>query len=248
MKQSLFWNILKQGLGMFVLCSVVFFTSCTKDPIEPDPPVAVESPPGAFTLSAPAQGTELPTASVSFSWSISNNATSYQLVIKQGSTVVHNQTYSGISATVNLQLGQSYSWEVTASNNDGSRKSTSQIFSTMDEPVQSVVTTFQSAPYFEIVYDYPAQTIHPSEPINFGDEGLTFSVELYKQICLSCDRELVNIRTVSSLAELQMPMPVERYRNYYIVVTASKPAPGEAQVSYTQSIFIFKDNRYNGEP
>lgn len=205
------------------------------------PEPMVETPPGAFTLSAPANGSESPQASVTFTWGTSQYATSYQLVIKQGSTVVHDQTYSGTSATVNLELGQSYSWQVTASNDDGTRTSSSQSFSTMAEPVDPVVTAIQKAPYFEIVYDYDAQTIYPSEPSNFGEEGLSFAIEVYKQMCSSCGRELVEIRTVSGLADLQTPVSVERYRNYYLTVTALKSA---AQVSYTQSIFIFKDNRY----
>lgn len=73
-------------------------------------------------------------------------------------------------------------------------------------------------------------------------------IEISKQICSTCEREQVDIRPVENLGELQMPISVERYRNYYITLTASKLPPGEAQVSYTQSIFIFKDNRYNGEP
>lgn len=237
--------MLKLGLNMFVVMMVVLFASCEKDPIGPDTPVNTKTPPGAFTLTAPANGIESPSASVSFSWSKSQYATSYQLIIKQGSTTVHDQNYSGNSATVTLELGQSYSWQVIASNNDGTKSSSSFSLSTMAEPVEPVVTTIQSAPYFEIMYNYDTQTIYPSEPSNFGDEGLTFTVEYYKQICSTCDRELVEIRELTSLADLQTPMSVERFRYYYITVTASKLPPGEAQVSYTHRIFIYKDDRYN---
>lgn len=252
MKQTCIWNICKQGLGMymrfltlFTLACMLMAASCTKDPI--DPPVEPK-PPGAFSLTTPANGAKLAGADVNFSWGSSQYASSYTLEVKEGSTVAHSQSYSGTSAQVSLQKGKSYSWKVTASNNEGTKSSSTYTFSIMEDPPEPVVTQIQSAPYFEIVYNYANQTIHPTEPSNFGDEGLSFTVELYKQICISCDRELVEIREVTSLAELQTPMAVERYRNYYIMVTASKQPPGEAQVSYTQSIFIFKDNRYNGEP
>lgn len=266
MKQTFIWNILKQGLGMFTarlgmlslrakrsnlvmlvfLVFMVMFTSCEPEPMEPDPPpVNTKTPPGTFALTAPANSSKSPTESITFSWGTSQHASSYQLVVKQGSTIVHDQSYSGTSATVELELGQNYSWQVTASNDDGTLASSSYSFSVMDEPVEAVVTVIQTSPYFEIIYNFDAQTIYPSVPVGFGRDDLHFVIEVSKQICSSCQREQVDIRPVASLAELQQAISVERFRNYYITITASKLPPGEAQVSYTQRIFIYKDDRYN---
>ena len=242
MKQTIFVNIFKQGLNMFVVMILVLFASCEKDPIEPEPPVNTKTPPGSFTLTAPANGSESPSASVSFSWAKSQYATSYQLIIKQGSTTVHDQSYSGTSATVTLELGKSYTWQVTASNDDGTKSSSSYSLSTMAEPVEPVVTIIQSAPYFEIVYDYDGQTIHPSVPLGFERDDLHFVIEVSKQICSSCEREQVDIRPVANLAELQQAIPVSAYTVFYITLTASKLPPGEAQVSYTKAFYpLFRD-------
>lgn len=299
MKQNLFSNILKQGLGMFTalvmfiakvvkqfgvvvianvvkqsrdyfvtafhfaprndqrwslrgvsrgnlvmlvfLVFMVMFTSCEPEPMEPDPPVT-KNPPGTFALNNPVNGSESPTQSVPFSWETSQHASSYQLVVKQGSTIVHNQSYSGTSATVELELGQNYSWQVTASNDDGTLASSSYSFSVMDEPVEAVVTVIQTSPYFEIVFDEATRSIYPSVPVGFDRDDLHFVIEISKQICSSCERQQVDIRPVASLAELQQAIPVVRSTVFYVTLTASKLPPGEAQVSFTKAFYpLFRD-------
>ena len=257
MKQNLFSNILKQGLGMFTarlgmlslrakrsnlvmlvfLASMVMFTSCEPEPMEPDPPPAVKNPPGTFALTSPANSSKSPTQSITFSWGTSQHASSYQLVIKQGSTVVHNQSYSGTSATVELELGQSYSWQVTASNDDGTLESSSYSFSVMDEPVEAVVTVIQQAVNIGMTFDEITRTISLSVPSDFDWVNLHLVLEVETQGCSSCQREQVDIRPVASLAELQQPIAVRAYTVFYFTLTVSKLPPGEAQVSSTRSFY-----------
>ena len=216
--------------------------SCEKDPMdEPDPPVNTKTPPGTFALTSPANASESPTESVTFSWGTSQHATSYQLVVKQGSTIVHDQSYSGTSATVELGPGN-YSWQITASNDDGTLASSSYSFSVMDEPMEPVVTVIQTSPYFEIVFDEATRSIYPTMPVGFDRDDLHFVIEVSKQICSSCERQQVDIRPVASLAELQQAIPVVRSTVFYVTLTASKLPPGEAQVSFTKAFYpLFRD-------
>ena len=227
------------------IVGLLFLFACSKSSSgtssEPDNPI-VKSPPGSFNLVSPTNNFEATSSQVNFSWSSSLNANSYQLLIKSGEVIVHNQSYTATSASVFLTLGQNYTWQVTASNSDGELASALQTFSIMEAAVEAVVTVIQQAPYFEIIFDEATRTIYPSVPLGFEREDLSFMLEVFKQICSSCEREQIDIRPVSTLAELQQAIPVVRSTVFYVTLTASKLPPGEAQVSFTKAFYpLFRD-------
>ncbi len=113
------------------------------------PVVPVVNLPGKASLSLPANGetcatftavaTDNTKAEISFSWGAASYATSYVLVVTQGSTQVLSQTLTATSYKAVLDKGKTYSWTVTAKNKDGENASATNSFTTPGNPIGNYV-------------------------------------------------------------------------------------------------------------
>ncbi|MEL1240949.1 hypothetical protein [Flavobacterium flavipallidum] len=127
------------GLGLLVSCGGGGGGSDT-------PPVNLPATP---SLSLPANGEPCSSytavtnntakAEISFSWASAAYATSYTIVVTQAGTVVANQTVTTNSLKVVLDKGKTYSWTVTAKNNDGEKSSATYSFTTPGNPIGNYV-------------------------------------------------------------------------------------------------------------
>ena len=144
-------KMMKQTRIIFFVLCIFTFGACTSDddgssssntnqtvqqPSESNSPSV--PPPDPTTLSAPAnneiclEGQEIDTtrSSVTFSWNVSSNTDSYDLVITNQKTN-STQTEGGITSTsrsVILENDQSYSWKVISKANNTSDSGTSAVW------------------------------------------------------------------------------------------------------------------------
>ena len=239
-KTNFISNILKQGLSVFVLLLLITALSCSKDgDTETSPTPKTKTPPGSFSLVAPTNGAESLSAEVSFSWKASEHATSYRLVIKQGSTTVHDQSYTGTSATVSLELGQSYTWQVTASNSDGTLASSNYSFTTMAEPADPVVTNLPQLKPFYFVRNEESETLGIGfyEALDYNNEEVSYTIEVLRQPCISCEPVSKEFRDVSSDADLKGLDNLEDIAITIVKFTISKYPPGQAQITLTKKFY-----------
>ena len=73
--------------------------------------------------------------SVLFNWNVAQFADSYVLTVLEGSTEVFSNTFSTLSAKVELDRGKTYRWSVTSVNGDGQTGGDSNSFTTPGTPV-----------------------------------------------------------------------------------------------------------------
>ncbi|MFA9187081.1 hypothetical protein AAGV33_07495 [Flavobacterium sp. FBOR7N2.3] len=78
-------------------------------------------------------------AEISFTWSATAHASSYVLKVTQSGTEITSQTLTGTNYKLILDKGKSYSWTVTAKNNDGENTSATHSFTTPGNPVGNYV-------------------------------------------------------------------------------------------------------------
>lgn len=78
-------------------------------------------------------------AQIKFTWATTVYATSYVLVITQAGTTVLNQTLTTTSYDVILDKGKTYSWTITAKNEDGEKTSATRSFTTPGNPIGNYV-------------------------------------------------------------------------------------------------------------
>jgi len=128
------------GLGLLVSCGGGGGNS------DGDPVVNL---PAKSNLSLPANGencsvyavvaSDNTKAEISFSWTSATYATSYVLAVTQAGTEVFKKEISTTSYKVVLDKGKTYSWTVTAKNNDGINASATNSFTTPGNPIGNYV-------------------------------------------------------------------------------------------------------------
>ena len=126
-----------------LLCLAIIF-SCSKgesNDIEetvlswPEIPVG-ELPANAETCSDfEAVPGETDKATIFFSWSAAENATSYLVKVLESGTEVGSTTVTATTTELTLEKGKSYSWSITAKNKLGETQSNTFSFTTPGEPI-----------------------------------------------------------------------------------------------------------------
>lgn len=135
---------------VLLLCTAII-SSCSKgeptNPKEPEEPVQAlpEMPVGELPANAEtcsdfeAVPGKTDKATIFFSWSASENASSYLLEVFESNTEVSSATVTDTTAELTLEKGKSYSWTVTAKNTLGETPSNTFSFTTPGEPIGNFV-------------------------------------------------------------------------------------------------------------
>jgi hypothetical protein len=166
-------------------------------------------------------------AIIYFSWSVADNASSYVMEVFESGSKVNTSTVGTTSTKLTLDKGKSYSWTVTAINQDGENTSNTFSFITPGQPISNF------APYAaEISVDFDSANHEMTITWVGSDEDndpLTYDVIIMENgITLEQYEDL----TESGIA----PISVSINATYTIKVT-SKDNFGNFSVS-TQSIIL----------
>jgi hypothetical protein len=77
--------------------------------------------------------------SVLFQWTSAEFADNYDLRVFESQNEVYNETLTSLETTVELDRGKSYSWSITAKNDDGETVGSTFSFTTPGEPIGNYV-------------------------------------------------------------------------------------------------------------
>jgi heme/copper-type cytochrome/quinol oxidase subunit 2 len=131
---------------IFFLC-IAMICSCSKgesnDPKEPEEAVLIlpGKPVGVLPANAEtcsdfeAVPGETDKATILFSWSAAENASSYLVTVFESDTEVSSATVTITMTELTLEKGKSYSWTIKATNKDGETQSNTFSFTTPGEPI-----------------------------------------------------------------------------------------------------------------
>ncbi len=132
---------------IFLFVSLGFLTSCGGGGGSSEEQVV--NLPEKPSLSLPANGencsaytvvaSDNTKAEIGFSWNSAAYASSYVLVITQAGNTILNQTLTSTTYKTILDKGKTYSWTVTAKNNDGINTSATYSFTTPGNPIGNYV-------------------------------------------------------------------------------------------------------------
>jgi len=140
----------KSEFAPLIFLVLITFVSCgdggggSDDGPEPPPPQG-GAPPAKAVGTLPANGEPCSDyeevagddsrVSVLFNWNAAQFADSYVLTVLEGGAEVFNNTFSTLSANVELDRGKTYSWSVTSVNGEGQTGGDSYSFTTPGTPV-----------------------------------------------------------------------------------------------------------------
>lgn len=162
------------------------------------------NPPGNFSLSSPASGTNRTTVSPQFSWSASSGADAYQIVIADNDQfsdpviVVNNCTGTSYTAS-NLASNTTYYWKVIAKNAVGNTSATNNYFTfatgILDEPWNSLTGWSTTGRTVEIS---PSGQLHLSDSSNTITEAYRSDIAIPATYTLETKAKVDDYTTTDS--------------------------------------------------
>jgi hypothetical protein len=115
-------------------------------------------------------------AVIFFSWSTAENANNYLVQVFESGAEVYNSTVSSNEVELTLDKGKTYSWKITAKNNDGEAQSSTLSFTTPGQPIGNFT------PYAAQIYtNYNGATSELGISWTGGDEDgdtLTYDIKV----------------------------------------------------------------------
>lgn len=177
---------------VLVFLTMILLVSCSdggeggEDPQEP--PTQNETPPAKAVGTLPANGepcsdyeevTEDDSkVSVLFNWNTAQFADSYMLMVLEGSNQVFSNSYTTLSANVELDRGKTFSWSVTAVNEDGRTNGDTYSFTTPGTPIGNFApyTAEITVTFDEMASEMTVSWVGSDE----DDDVLTFDVEVFE--------------------------------------------------------------------
>lgn len=186
-----------------LLLPVLFALSCGGGSEDPQPPVETKNPPAKTVGTLPANGEPCSDyepiegneseVSVLFTWNAAQLADRYILLVQDGGTEVFNESFTALSASVNLGRGVTYTWSITTVNEDGQTSGDTYSFTTPGTPEGNY------APYpaaISVDFDEVNTSMSVSWIGNDEDgDDLTFDVFVYEEGSLM--EEKVNLTVLS---------------------------------------------------
>ncbi|MEQ8217877.1 MAG: hypothetical protein RIM68_00940 [Arenibacter sp.] len=150
-------------------------------------------------------------ATIYFSWSTAENALSYLVQVFEGGTEINNITVTTAETELTLEKGKSYTWTVTAINNDGETVSSTFSFTTPGQPIGNY------APYAaQIITDYNVSDSELSISwIGSDEDGDTLTYDV--KVSDTDGNELVD-QTNLSATSLD-PISISTGKTYTIQIT-----------------------------
>ena len=187
----------KMCMKYLLLIPVLACLSCGGGGDDPQPPVETKNPPSKAVGTLPANGEpcsdyeliegNVTEVSVSFSWNSAQFATQYRLDVIRNGTAVYSTTGTARTAQVTLSRGTTYTWSVTALNDDGQTPGDSYSFTTPGTPESNF------APYpaaITLTFDASAGTLLVSWTGNDQDgDPLVFDALVYEDGSLIAEAE-----------------------------------------------------------
>lgn len=184
----------KTEVTSLIFSMLILLVSCSDggggsdDGPEPPPPQN-ETPPAKAVGALPANGEPCSDyeevvgddslVSVLFNWNAAQFADSYILTVLEGSSQVFNNSFTTLSASVELDRGKTYMWSVTSVNENGQTNGDSYSFTTPGVPIGNF------APYtaeITVMFDEATSEMTVSW-VGSDEDGdpLTYDVKVFEE-------------------------------------------------------------------
>lgn len=167
-------------------------------------------------------------ASIFFKWTSAEFARDYELMVFEGQSEVLRETFTSLETSIILDKGKSYSWSVTARNDEGETLSDTFSFTTPGEPVGNY------APYAaEITISFNTATSEMSLSWIGSDEdgdSLTYDISIWQDGELLVTFNDLSSGTVDNVAVIP--------QSQYDIEVTSKDGFGNFSISKTSKTFL----------
>jgi hypothetical protein len=194
----------------FLMLPVLFALSCGGGSEDSQPPGETKNPPAKTVGTLPANGEPCSDyepiegnetkVSVLFTWNAAQLADRYILQIQDENTEVFNESFTSLSASVNLNRGVTYTWSVTTVNDNGQTSGDTYSFTTPGTPEGNY------APYpAAISVDFDEMNTSMSVSWIGSDEDgddLTFDVFVYEEGSLIAEQENLTVLSLDPISYL----------------------------------------------
>jgi len=193
-----------------LMLPVLFALSCGGGSEDSQPPEEIKNPPAKSVGTLPANGepcsdyepiegneTEV---SVLFTWNAAQLADRYILLVQDGSAEVFNESFTALSADVNLSRGVTYTWSITSVNENGQTSGDTSSFTTPGTPEGNY------APYpaaISVDFDEVNTSMNVSW-IGSDEDGddLTYDIFVYEEGSLIEEQENLTVLSLDPISYL----------------------------------------------